>query len=82
MLGKGLIAGIVVPATCGIFGWEGKDHHAPRERLEPLKVLRGIVLGEKFSPMPFKDAKEALLVDAIYPGIFDLEIRDYIHGNI
>lgn len=36
MLGKSLIVGIVVPATCGIFGWEVKDHHAPRERLEPV----------------------------------------------
>ena len=82
MLGKTMIVGIIVQPTCGILGWEGKDHDTSLQRFKPLEVLRGMVLGKVLPTMLSKDAIETLLVGSICLRIFVVDIGQHIHGNI
>lgn len=82
MLGEDLIAGIVVPAMCGLLGRETKDHYASFQRFESLEVHRCVIVGYKVPTVSSQDAEETLLVSAIYFGIFDFKISHYINGYL
>ena len=66
MLGNTLIVGIIVPPTCGILGWKGKDHDTSLQRFKPLELFCGIIIGKELPTMLSKDAKETFLVGSIY----------------
>ena len=82
MLGKTLVLGIIVPPTCGILGWKGKDHNTSLQRFKPLEVFCGIIIGKELPTMLSKDGKETFLVGSINLCIIDLETGHHIHGNI